>query len=269
LGSSILVFLVTQGDDIFVGKMLGVTALGLYQIAYLISNLPATEITHVISQVTFPAYSKLQDDSLKLKEGYLETLEFTMFLSIPIAGMIFIFAPEFTKIFLSTKWILIVPVMQILVFWGLIRSVGATTGPLIQASGEPKTLFKYELFQLIFLVVLIYPLGKSFGISGVALSVVAASLIGNFLVFCRVFKIIKCSVWDISQKILFPLISSVITVLLIVMLKLYCIHSLRIMAFSLLILLFGFAYLIVLDLLGKFSNYDMRFLLKKIARSQN
>ena len=60
LGSSILGFLIIQGDDIFVGKMLGVTALGLYQMAYLISNLPATEITHVISQVTFPAYSRLQ-----------------------------------------------------------------------------------------------------------------------------------------------------------------------------------------------------------------
>ena len=33
LGSSILVFLITQGDDIFLGKTLGITALGLYQMA--------------------------------------------------------------------------------------------------------------------------------------------------------------------------------------------------------------------------------------------
>ena len=54
LGSGILIFLITQGDDIFVGKVLGVAALGLYQMAYTFSNLPATEICHVISQVTFP-----------------------------------------------------------------------------------------------------------------------------------------------------------------------------------------------------------------------
>ncbi len=30
-GSSILIFLLTQGDDIFGGKMLGVAALGFYQ----------------------------------------------------------------------------------------------------------------------------------------------------------------------------------------------------------------------------------------------
>ena len=41
-GSTILIFLITQGDDILVGRMLGVTALGFYQMAYLLSNLPST-----------------------------------------------------------------------------------------------------------------------------------------------------------------------------------------------------------------------------------
>jgi lipopolysaccharide exporter len=96
LGSSILVFLITQGDDIFVGKLLGATALGFYQLAYRISNMPATEITHVISQVSFPAYSKLQDNISNLREAYLKVLQVTAFLSFPIAGLIFVLAPDFT-----------------------------------------------------------------------------------------------------------------------------------------------------------------------------
>jgi len=103
MGSSILVFLITQGDDIFVSKILGTTALGFYQLAYRISNMPATEITHVISQVTFPAYSKLQNNIPKLREAYLKVLQFTAFLSFPIAGLIFILAPDFTKIFLGAS----------------------------------------------------------------------------------------------------------------------------------------------------------------------
>ena len=61
-GSSILVFLFTQGDDFFVGGLLGATALGFYQMAYRISSMPTTEISHIISKVTFPAYSKIQDN---------------------------------------------------------------------------------------------------------------------------------------------------------------------------------------------------------------
>jgi len=123
LGSSILIFLITQGDDIFVGKLLGATALGFYQIAYRISNIPATEITHVISRVTFPAYSKLQNDIPKLREAYLKVLQITAFLSFPIAGLIFALAPDFTRIFLGEKWMPMVPAMQVLVFAGLARSV--------------------------------------------------------------------------------------------------------------------------------------------------
>ena len=87
LGSGILVFLTTQGDDIFVGKMLGVTTLGFYQMAYLLSNLPATEITHVISRVTFPAYSKLQEDLSKIKEAYLKVLQVIAFFSFPLTAV--------------------------------------------------------------------------------------------------------------------------------------------------------------------------------------
>ena len=113
LGSGILVFLITKGDDIFVGKILGITALGFYQMAYLISNLPATEITHAISKVTFPAYSKLQDDISQLKDGYFKVLEITVFLSIPVAGAIFLLAPDFTEVFLGQKWLPMVSALQV------------------------------------------------------------------------------------------------------------------------------------------------------------
>ncbi|RKY42346.1 MAG: lipopolysaccharide biosynthesis protein, partial [Candidatus Omnitrophota bacterium] len=128
LGSSILIFLLNQGDDIFVGKLLGATALGFYQIAYRMSNMPATEITHVISQVTFPAYSKLQDNIPRLREAYLKVLQLTAFLSFPIAGLIFVLAPDFTKIFLGEKWMPMVPAMQVLCIFGVTRALNATTG---------------------------------------------------------------------------------------------------------------------------------------------
>ena len=48
--SSIMIFIATQGDDVIVGKILGIAALGFYQMAYTFSNLPATEIAQVISK---------------------------------------------------------------------------------------------------------------------------------------------------------------------------------------------------------------------------
>ena len=67
LASSVIIFLLNQGDDIFLGKLLGITFLGFYQMAFRVSNLMTTEISHTIAQVTFPAYSIVQDNISSLR----------------------------------------------------------------------------------------------------------------------------------------------------------------------------------------------------------
>ena len=187
LGSSILIFLLTQGDDIFVGKLLGVTALGFYQLAYRISNMPATEITHVISQVTFPAYSKLQDDISRLKEAFLKVLQVTALLSFPIAGLIFILSSDFTKIFLGEKWMPMVPAMKALCIFGATRSINAALGPFFLGIGKPNILTKTSAIQLIVMIISIYPLTIKYGILGTSLAII----IPNFLVCIYLSKKIK------------------------------------------------------------------------------
>jgi len=210
LGSSILVFFLNQGDDILVGKLLGATMLGFYQMAYRISNMLATEITHVISQVTFPAYSKLQDNIPKLREAYLKTLQLTAFISIPLAGGIFILAPDFTKIFLGEQWIPMVPAMQVLALWGLSRSIAATTGPLFNGIGKPRINTWLQLAKLILIAIFIYPLTMLWDITGTALALAAAALCIDPICVYLVAKILQCKAWDTVKTILLPAISTVI-----------------------------------------------------------
>jgi len=185
MGSSVLVFLITQGDDIFVGKILGTTALGFYQLAYRISNLPTTEITHVISQVTFLAYSKLQDNIPRLREAYLKVLQLTALLSFPIAGLIFILAPDFTKIFLGEKWMPMVPAMQVLVFAGLIRSIQATRGAIFHAIGKPTIDTRWQVVRLSILAFSIYPFTIRAGIIGTSIAVFLVFLLPILVVVLK------------------------------------------------------------------------------------
>ncbi len=170
LGSSILIYLVTQGDSILVGKLLGVTALGLYQMAYRISNMPATEITHVISEVTFPAYAKIQKDLWRLREAYFKVFHLTLFFSFLIAWIIFILSYDITLLFLGDKWLAMVPTMKILIFSGLLRSIEATANPIFNAVGKPFIVTKGEIIRSVALFITIYPLIYYYGLLGVSLS---------------------------------------------------------------------------------------------------
>lgn len=253
LGSSVLSFSNTQGDDIFVGKLLGATMLGFYQMAYRISNMPATEITHVISQATLPAYSKLQDNLPKLREAYLKVLQLTAFLSFPIAGLIFVLAPDFTKIFLGEKWMPMVPAMQVLALWGLIRSIGATTGPIFQGVGKPGIATKLQFARLILLVIIIYPLAIKWGILGASLAVLLSILPVEPVTFYLTTKIIHCRIWELGKLIALPILGILVMWSVVSAFKYLIFNSVRVFSF------FGLVVIGIIIYVGMAIVFDWLF----------
>lgn len=262
LGSTILIYLITQGDNIFVGKFLGLSALGFYQMAYQISNMPATEITHVISQVTFPAYSKLQTDIPKLKEVYLKILQFTTFLSFPVAGLIFMLAPDFTRIFLGEKWLPMIPAIQILVFGGLLRSIQATAGIMFIASGKPILDTQGQCLRLLTLAILIYPLTIKYGILGTSLSVVISILATTIWFSFRAVKITGCLIKEFNKLIVFPLLSVMPMILAFLVLKAN-INISGVWFFFIFAIICSLIYLCFIYLLDKLTKYQIILLLKQ------
>jgi PST family polysaccharide transporter/lipopolysaccharide exporter len=173
-------FLTTEGDDAFVGWLLGLGALGLYQTAYRFSNAPATEITQVVSSVVFPTYSQLQAESDALRTAYFRTVQLTTFAAFPAAVGIAVVAPTFVDAFINNEegWdlALLVAAMQVLAAWGLLRSLGATTGPLFNAVDRPDLGTKIQLGKLAIIAVAIYPATEAFGVLGTAAVIVGTSL---------------------------------------------------------------------------------------------
>ncbi len=262
LVSSILGLLITRGDDIFVGKMLGVAALGFYQMAYMLSNLPATEIAHVFDQVAFPAYSKLQDDLPKLREAYLKALQVTAFISIPLAGGIFILAPEFTRVFLGEKWIPMIPAMQVLAFAGLVRSITATTGSVFVAVGKPKIETRWQIVRFSVLIALIYPFTTEWGILGTSIVVLLSIFVSNIGFSFMVIRVTKCGVKDFSKLVALPLTNGIIMVSAIVALKSYA-TPVEISEFFLLMGAGILIYVGITYLFDKYFNYRIQLLLRE------
>ncbi len=171
-GSSTLNFAAIQGDDILLGRWLGAASLGLYQIAYRISNGVATEVTHVISGVTFPAYSKLQSRPDALRRAFLDTLSVTMSLVVPLAAAIALFIPDFVHYILGDKWLGIVAPVRVLAVAGLLRAVSACWGPLYMARGRTEKPFWKQLMRAVLTLAPAYPMAMRYGVTGVSACVV-------------------------------------------------------------------------------------------------
>jgi O-antigen/teichoic acid export membrane protein len=175
LGNKLLHYLFNDGDDWVAGRLLGAGALGLYQTAYRLGCTPMTEITAVFSKVTFPTFSKLQDDVEKLRRAYLRILQVIMFASTPFALGMLLVARDGVELFLGEKWLPMVASVQILVLWGWIRSFRATTGPVLLAQGRPDLVTKFTAFKVVILAVLVVPASLRWGIVGTSWAVVTAA----------------------------------------------------------------------------------------------
>jgi PST family polysaccharide transporter/lipopolysaccharide exporter len=170
-GSSILYFLYSEGDDAFVGWLLTPTALAYYQYTYRFSNAPATELSQVLTSVMLPAYSKLQADKEQLRNAFSKTLRFTALVSFPASIGIAAIAPDFVMTVFGEAWLPAVPAMQVLAFYGLMRALAKTVGPIWEAIGRPDYVTKMSAIRVGLIAVFIYPMTNAFGIVGTALTV--------------------------------------------------------------------------------------------------
>lgn len=258
LGSSLLTFLCNQGDDLFVGKVLGASTLGLYQMAYLISNLPATEITHVASQVSFPAYARLQDSPERLQQMHLTVLRLVALVSIPLATGIFFLSADFTTLFLGPNWEPMVPAMQLLAVWGLLRSVGAPIGALLKGIGKPHILTYIQVGKLILLSICIYPMTSLWGLTGAAVAVVIHTLPIEFYVHYLAMRIVKCPATSYLKALYWPVFASLIMLAVLFVLREYLFGSGSVVAFGSLICLGVLSYACVVAIVESCFQYGLR-----------
>jgi O-antigen/teichoic acid export membrane protein len=176
-GSEALSFLINEGDDAFVGWALGTGPLGIYQLSYRLSNAPATEITHPIQRVLFPAYSKVQDDVASLRSGYFLTVRVITLLSFPASVGIAVVAPVFVPAVLGTEWAEMVVPMQVFAAYAAVRSFRSATVPLFRAIGRPDYDTKIRILKLALLLPFIYPASELLGVTGVALVILGHTLV--------------------------------------------------------------------------------------------
>lgn len=212
LGSSILLFLLRQGDDAFIGWFLGASALGFYQLAYRFSNAPATEVMQVISSVLFPAFSKVQDDGQSLRYGYHRTLEIVSLICFPMSAGIVLTAPIFVPVFLGEQWLPIVTVMQILAVWGLLRALTSIVGPLFDGIGRPDFNTKYQSAKLILMGAGIYIINvrMGHGLEGTAVALLITSVIADLSYIYASVQIVDLGYLDFLQSTGYPIVGSLV-----------------------------------------------------------
>lgn len=214
MGLGILNFGIRNIDDFFVGRMLGTVPLGIYNFSYRIANIPATNITNVLGKVLYPGFTKIADDTNRLREAFLKSLEYVTFITIPVTLYIILITPDVIHLFLP-QWIAAILPIQLIAYFGGVRSIGSGTGSVVLAKGKPELLLPVSLTQLTFLATLLYPVTRFWGLTGVCILVNTSITISFIWSFLIVKKLTALSLKSVLRILFLPLLISVLLILIL------------------------------------------------------
>ena len=158
IGDRLIRAFATRIDQILIGRLLGVTDLGYYSLAYNLAIQPIARAAIVLNRVTLPIFAKMQTEIPRLRRAFSQVL--TLLAAVVVPGMVFLvfFAAPVIVTLYGRKWLPAVPLLQLLsvaaVFWTV---------------DYPSTTLQVALGQV----------GRSFLWSGVILSMTAIGVVAG------------------------------------------------------------------------------------------
>jgi O-antigen/teichoic acid export membrane protein len=124
-------------DIAIAGRVLGDAALGIYSVALNLSSMPVNKIMPILNQVSFAAFSRMQDDRDRVKRNVHRALQTVGLVAFPTFIGLAAVAPEAIELLLGEKWRPAVVPCQILCLILPLRPVSGVLAPALFGIGRP------------------------------------------------------------------------------------------------------------------------------------
>lgn len=188
-GSAIFDYLFYNVDNIVVGRLLGTSSLGIYQLGYSLAVIPLTEVGKVFAHVTSPVFVKIAGTPDRLRKAFLQTFFGILLLCLP-AVLFFVLFPQVFPWLLGKKWIGIVAILPILSLVGLVKSIANAPYALFIGVKKLEYSMIITLVNIVGLIILIIPFIKNIGIVGAGFAALLSSLLTIPLVLYYLKKVL-------------------------------------------------------------------------------
>ena len=176
MGQNSIVYFNNQFDVILIGKLLGMEAVGVYNLTKQLVMRPSQIVNPIVTSVTFPVMSKVQDDQLRLKSIYLKIINYLSSLNFPIYILMIALSSLVVPLLLGEKWSNAIELFQILSLYALIRSTTNPAGSLLLSKGRADIGFWWSVGEFVLMPISIFVSSK-WGVVGVGIGLLIFQVI--------------------------------------------------------------------------------------------
>lgn len=135
--------------QVIIAKCYTPVALGQYTRARQFANLFSSNLTSVVKRVSYPVLSSVQDDKLRLKNGYRKIIRVTMLLTFTLMLGLAAVAKPLILCLIGDKWLPCVPFLQISCFQMMLYPLHSLNLNMLQVQGRSDLFLKLEIYKKI------------------------------------------------------------------------------------------------------------------------
>jgi O-antigen/teichoic acid export membrane protein/glycosyltransferase involved in cell wall biosynthesis/SAM-dependent methyltransferase len=146
--ASFAIFADTQSSSIFIGLLFGPLAVGLYRLVDRLVGSVVAFATTSIQSVSFPEFSRLQDQPKELRHSALTCIRFSANLTLPTLSLMAVVSGELMAI-MGPKWAPAAHALPLLCVVGMSSVFAYFTGPLLQALGRTTIFAVVEWIRVV------------------------------------------------------------------------------------------------------------------------
>jgi PST family polysaccharide transporter len=146
-------------DNFVFSGQFGQAAAGIYNLAYNVADIPATQIADTIGDVLVPSFAEIDSDARRKRALMLAMRQMTLMVS-PLAVGLGAVAPTLVATFLDRRWAAVAPALTILSGLSVVRPISWIGSSYLQVQDRPRTIMIIESLRTIGVIVLMFAFGR-------------------------------------------------------------------------------------------------------------
>lgn len=170
-------------DNIYllvIGKLFSATDLGFFTRAKTFQELPSQTLSGMVGRVTFPVFSIIQDDPMRLKMGMKKALTILSLINFPMMVGLTVIARPLVLVLLTEKWAECIVYLQLFCLVGLLFPMHLINLNILQAVGRSDLFLRLEIIKKVLIALNIFVTWR-WGIYAMISGMIVTSIISSYL----------------------------------------------------------------------------------------
>lgn len=190
-----------QGDNVMVGKLLGMSALGLYDKAFSTMNRFLVRMNAGGPGVMFRIFAVINEEPDRFRRAYQKVIMSTSLVGFPVFAALMVAAEDFMEVLFGQQWLASASPFRLLCVAGALKLLNTYASSAIQATGRVWSEVWRQVALIVLMVVGIF-MFRSWGPSGAAAAVLFATVVMTVLMHSLLHSATKLSWWQMMEPLL-------------------------------------------------------------------